>query len=148
MNEAIMGFLGTILGVVLTLVYQWFTFSLQRKDRFRLAALDKRLEKHQEAFTLWRQLFSLVHNEKGRTDKVLECQDWWFKNCLYLDPKARTAFRDAFQLAWEYNGRDELMRKEAWPKIVGAGDVIASSVDLPAIGDTMGRFEKIEKQRT
>jgi len=59
MNEAIVGFVGAILGVGLTLIYQWFTFRLQRKDQFRLAALDKRLEKHQEAFTLWHELLSV-----------------------------------------------------------------------------------------
>jgi len=145
MIEAIIGSFCTILGVGITLAYQWFAFRLQRKDQFRLAALDKRLEKHQEAFTLWHELFSLVHNKEERTDKVLECQDWWFKNCLYLDPKARSAFRDAFISAWEYDGKDEEMRKHAWPKISGAGDIIAAAVDLPAIGDMQDKLEKIAK---
>ncbi len=151
MNEATIGLvgtiLGTLLGVGLTLVYQWFTFKLQRKDLFRLAALDKRLEKHQEAFMLWHEMFLLVHNKEERTNKVLECQDWWFKNCLYLDPKARTAFRNAMLYLFDYDGKDEQMRREGWPEIAGAGDVIAAAVDLPSIGNTMEKFEKMNKRQ-
>ncbi len=33
--------------------------TLQLSNQLKLAALDKRLEKHQEAFTLWRSLLSV-----------------------------------------------------------------------------------------
>lgn len=34
------------------------------RHQLRLAALDRRLQAHQEAFTLWRNLLSKAHNEK------------------------------------------------------------------------------------
>lgn len=143
MSEAIIGLAGTTLGVGLTMAYQWFTFRLQRKDQFRLAALDKRLEKHQEAYTLWYELSSLVHKEKERDDKVQECQDWWPKNCLYLDPKARSAFCSAVMLTSVYDAKDKELAKQALSIISGAGDIIAASVGLPAIGDMVEKLNKL-----
>ena len=87
-----------------------------------------------------------VHKEMERSDKVLECQDWWFKNCLYLEPKARSAFRDALLSAWEYDGKDKETRKHDWPAISGAGDIVAAAVDLPAIGDMRNKMEKIKRE--
>jgi ABC-type lipoprotein release transport system permease subunit len=113
MKEALIGFIGTILGVILTLVYQWFTFKIQRKDQFRLAALDKRLEKHQEAYTLWRELISVIYDEKELLTIIFKCQDWWFKNCLYLQPEARRAFWDSFQFIFPDNPKDQFKLKES-----------------------------------
>ncbi len=64
--------------------------NIKAKNQLRLAALDKRLQAHQEAFTLWRELFSAIHSpDIGKA--VINCQEWWGKNCIYLEPEVREA---------------------------------------------------------
>ncbi len=69
--------------------------SLQLSNQLKLAALDKRLQKHQEAYSLWRKLlFSLNHKEKI-IPAIIECENWWDENCLYLGHEARSACKKA-----------------------------------------------------
>lgn len=63
-----------------------------------MAALDKRLQAHQEAFQRWRKLVAYAHGEEVGP-LVMECQSWWEENCLYLEPAARIAFSDAYTFA-------------------------------------------------
>ena len=65
-----------------------------------VAALDKRLEKHQEAFTLWRNLLFSLRDEDKIGTAIDESQKWWNKYCLYLSDEARSAFHTAIILAW------------------------------------------------
>ena len=60
---AIIGFAGTILGVIITIIVQSIIAKKDRASQFRLAALEKRLEIHQEAYSLWREMFFNLHNE-------------------------------------------------------------------------------------
>ena len=72
--------------------------NIKAKNQLRLAALDKRLQVHQEAFTLWRELFGAIHSpDIGKA--VIICQEWWGKNCIYLEPEVRRAFTDAYTAA-------------------------------------------------
>ena len=63
----------------------------ERKDKFRLAALDKRLDVHQEAYYRWSKMIHLRF-EADSTNYLLDCQDWYHKNCLFLDSKSRVEF--------------------------------------------------------
>jgi len=57
------------------------------ENKLRLAALEKRLEAHQHAYTLWRKLGNSIH--EGTLESVyFECEEWWDQNCLYLSPEA------------------------------------------------------------
>jgi len=67
-----------------------------------LAALDKRLEKHQEAFTLWRNLLFCLRDEVKIGTAIDESEEWWKKNCLYLSDEARSAFHTALILAVDF----------------------------------------------
>jgi hypothetical protein len=75
---------------------------MSQKHQLRLAALDRRLKAHQQAFTLWQEL-----DRNKTTDKIdsviLECQKWWDNNCLYLDTHARMAFIEAIHAARNHN---------------------------------------------
>lgn len=135
MAEAFIGLAGVVVGSVLMLTAQCWIARQRLRNQFRLAALDKRLEKHQEAFALWQSLVSAVHRPEERTKVVLQCQDWWYNNCLYLSPKAREAFRRAYMAAWEYNPKVAEMREKEWPRIMDPGRVIPAAVDLPPVGD-------------
>src|SRR4051812_8238761 len=112
---------------------------VSREHQLRLAALDRRLETHQQAFTLWRKLKSHIYGE-NIGEVVMECQTWWNANCLYLDPDAREAFVRAYLAASLH--KDLLAGntpaediKENWEKIEHAGAAIETGASLPPIKD-------------
>ena len=113
---------------------------LKAKHQLRLAAIDRRLEAHQEAFTLWRELMNHVHT-KDVGKAVLKCQAWWEKNCLYLEPEVREAFSDAYSAAHTHSalvkGRENVEPvKENWQRIIKAGQIILQAAQLPGLTTT------------
>lgn len=110
--------------------------SLQLSNQLKLAALEKRLKKHQEAYSLWRKLlFSLRHEDKIGP-AIDESQKWWEKYCLYLSDEARSAFYTAIILAVDFRHlprTDPEIIKEWFNKIYDAGKKIVEAVDLPLI---------------
>jgi hypothetical protein len=71
------------------------------RNQLKLAAIDKRLEAHQRAFSLWRELSSSIMTGKNINIISKKCEDWWWENCFYLDAESSNAFWDAFRLAPE-----------------------------------------------
>lgn len=66
---------------------------MKSKQQLRMAAIDKRLQTHQDALALW---FELLRAGRGDRAHVADkCYDWWNKNCLYLEPEVRAAFMTA-----------------------------------------------------
>jgi hypothetical protein len=61
---------------------------LRSRQQLRMAAVEKRLEVHQHAYMLWRKLLSNAHSN-AINPIILECQEWWRSNCLYLAAEAR-----------------------------------------------------------
>ncbi len=53
---AVTAFLGVLLGASVTGFVQYWISELDRAQQLRLAALDRRLDAHQKAYTLWRKL--------------------------------------------------------------------------------------------
>jgi hypothetical protein len=114
-----------------------------REHQLRLAALDRRLDACQQAFTLWRKLYSALHTDKITT-VVIECQSWWNGNCLYLDAQAREAFIRACVAA---NEHESLLKgltakcvtseeiKQNGDIIRAAGVAIVQGAALPPIKD-------------
>ena len=105
--------------------------------QMRTAALDRRLEAHQEAFALWRELVATVYSpEIGAI--VLKCQDWWDKNCLYLEPDVRQAFIQSYAAAHSHRTLVEARTKpevvtDHWDCVMRVGDLILAAVQLPAL---------------
>lgn len=113
--------------------------------QLRLAALDQRLKAHQEAYALWWKLMGMVHDNASIGGVIMECQDWWVKNNLYLEEEARKAFRIAYNSASTYcqiytelreadsieRQRREKALSESWESVVYAGEAIAKAVELP-----------------
>jgi len=115
--------------------------AMKSRNQLRVAAIDKRLQAHQEAFALWRKIFVSAH-ESNIGDVVRECQDWWNRNCLYLEPEARQAFSSAYWAASRHrqyldaNGQREGMANiitTNWEKIENAGEVLVKAVSLPGL---------------
>lgn len=111
---------------------------LRADQQLRMAAAEKRLAVHQEAFTLWRKLMMAAHTDQV-LKVVLACQDWWERNCLYLAPQARDGFNRAYHAA---SAHRELVQdrtnvelaKSNWQLILAAGDQIVAGVELPSLG--------------
>ena len=111
---------------------------LREKHQLKMAAIDKRLEAHQQAFSLWRKLFFKLHSNEI-SNVVEECQSWWEKHCLYLSPEAREAFYNAYFAASNHKsfieGRFGDSIKDNWATIKYAGETIVSGAELPTLGE-------------
>lgn len=103
-----------------------------------MAAVEKRLDAHQHAYMLWRKLRSNVYSNDINS-VVLECQERWRSNCLYLAPAAREAFRLVYCAAADHpsllearvSGADAIENYE----VIMRGEAIVSGVDLPTLGE-------------
>lgn len=108
------------------------------KNQLRIAAIDKRLEVHQEAFVHWRGLMAKMHTDEIRA-KVIECQNWWERNCLYLEPQARDAFSEAYHSAMSHrdmlDSGDGRLVRDNWDILMKAGQKIVEAVQLPGLTD-------------
>ena len=112
--------------------------SLQLSNQLKLAALDKRLQKHQEAYSLWRKLFFNLRKEEKIGPSIDECQKWWNENCLYLSDEARSAFHTAIFLAVDFRNiprTDSKEIKEWFNLIKAAAEKIVEAVNLPSLGE-------------
>jgi len=148
------GFLGALIVAFITTFVQWRiakkdreSRERERKDKFRLAALEKRLEIHQEAFYRWNKIIDLrFEEEPSKRQFIFDCQDWYYKNCLYLDSDSRLEFKRCinnvfdFKMYWsnwkstvkdskEYNNANALL-KQIFAQMQNTGEVIAKGVDI------------------
>jgi predicted acyl esterase len=111
---------------------------LKGNQALRMAASEKRLAAHQQAFSLWRKLYFSVHRDDV-WGVVLECQSWWDENCLYLSAEARDAFNRAYmaaghhrELAQNRDAAEDI--KKNFDVIRRAGDAIVAGAALPSLG--------------
>src|SRR3990172_1153451 len=134
MDPSIAGLLGSILGAFVALAGVFLQARLSGKAMqltYRLAAVDKRLQAHQEAFSRWIKIFWSVHDQEV-VDLVLEAQDWWRQNCIYLDPRSRDMFRKFLINAHSFRlteGAED--RKQLMAEFEQVGDFILEGVALP-----------------
>jgi len=146
-SDALVGLLGAVVGAAIAGAIQFTTSQSEQLDRYRLAAVEKRLQAHQEAFALWAKIIANVHDENTIGAVTNECHDWWTNNCLYLEEDARKAFRHSYICA--VNHKDYLKDrsqpetvKANWKDILAAGDALARAVALPPIGELVKEYEK------
>jgi hypothetical protein len=140
---AVISVIGTVVGASIVTLSQWFISKRERIDKFKIVALEKRLAIHQEAYTLWTELISVLHDSEKNSEVVIKCQDWWSENCLYLDSKSRDAFKNCYMLVYhyeEYKKNNEA--KETFDKIIDTGKYLAEGVNLPSLGEDEGKTIK------
>ena len=129
-----MSVVGTILGALMNRSFARGLEDIAHENRLRLAAIDKRLEAHQQAFAL---IWKLVNQRASETScgHTKNCNDWWADNCLYLTEEARQAFRamcNVLPLEASYNSRGELLHSGAtWALITTAFLETVEGVRLP-----------------
>ncbi len=118
----------------------------ERKDKFRLAALDERLKAHQQAYGLSVRFTSSLFDEKQKISLLQECRIFWDLNCLYLTTGARNAFRkayfdymhyDLYLSVWQeaHSTENKTKLQEAFDHIRNTPLLIARSIDLESMGD-------------
>jgi len=139
-SDAIAAFLGLLVGGAVTGLIQYGIAEADWKHQLRTAALEKRLQVHQEAFALWRSIRQLIESDVGKPSLIEECEKWWENNNLYLTAQAREAFVKAYHAAndiHKYRDVPEYSKlyKEAVENIKNAGKVIVEGVNLPPIID-------------
>lgn len=100
-----------------------FSESLKLSNQLKLAAIDKKLETYQEAYTLWIDLMLNIENnqtKEGRLknpdiEKTVEaCHIFWEKKCLYLSNQSRLLFNKAYRdaSAYTYYRQREIDKKK------------------------------------
>jgi hypothetical protein len=115
---------------------------MEGKQQLRMAAVDQRLQAHQDAFTLWRKMRASPKEEEGAA--IMECQKFWEENCLYLEPEVRQAFALAYT---SFANRRQLVDAaaeakfviEAWRNVMDFPNVLFDAIKLP-------RFTEVEKK--
>ena len=135
---AFVGLFGVIVGALIAAGSKLLMSAYERHHQLRMAALEKRLQTHQEAFALWAKFYNSLL--KPDFDNVFnECQDWWYSNCLYLEDEVRKAFRDiCFVDARIFN---DLVRAGVayddcrlhFSRIQSLGNIILRAISLPPI---------------
>ncbi len=114
---------------------------LHARQTLRFAALDKRLQAHQEAFGLFRRAQAVLHQPAELESRIAACLEWYNDNGLYLEPSARTAFWSAYYATLNYHSGvrrepyDPKGFKEDWTTITSALNSIAEAVGLPPLRD-------------
>jgi len=107
-----------------------------RKEVLRLAAVEKRLAAHQEAYELWCRLLWNLHDQKLGHETPVECQAWWRKNCLYLDARSRAAFWTGTVDAAMYQDLKTVNDpRETFKRLQDVLRYLAEGVGLPTIGE-------------
>ena len=125
-------------------------FDLERKDKYKLFAIEKRLEAHQQAFYHWRKLLLVIHGRdiEQTTRTLKDAQEFWNLNCLYLENKTRkdfteTIFRtsnhlsliDQWKMAPKSDDKEKANKniKENWDFVLRLGATIPQDVELEPI---------------
>lgn len=115
---------------------------LSQTAQYSLAAVERRLEANQQAYTLWYDLFHSLH-DPDLDNHVYACQQWWKENCIYLSDEVKQAFQDACRRADNHRNLQETGNTEAinanFEKIYQAGEILQADAELPS----MGRFMEI-----
>jgi hypothetical protein len=118
-------------------VYNSLLEELKARNQLRMAALDKRLQAHQEAFTLWRTMFTSSGAEMEIAAQ--ECRDWWNSNCVYLDGKVRDAFLEAVNQEYMRRSSPKSLDQlnEHLGKMFAFPNLLFASVQLPSLSEAV-----------
>jgi len=141
-SQTAVGLLGVLIGAGISAATSILLAWENRHLQLAMAALDKRLAAHQTAYALWWNIVRAVHQKDKIGHVVIEAEEWWKNNCLYLDAASRQAFRECLMFA--INHKDLLqgprskettvLVKESWNVIMKPGETLVESVALPSLG--------------
>lgn len=133
----------------------------ERIDRYRLSAINERLEKHQKAYEIWYNISLSIHSKES-IQISNNARDFWIKNCLYLTPKCREAFDNMIHQYSNYEiqrdiwkdakGEEKKERSRellvSLSKIISVGRIIQEEVDNSYTEpDTIKEIRKTEEDK-
>lgn len=142
-SKTLVGFLGIMIGGGIAASTSLLVAQENRRGQLAIAALDRRLETHQKAYSIWHDIWTSIHHEEQLRDILSKAFEFWKNNCLYLEPVSRQAFRDCIQFAASHkdllNGprTDEAKKlvNESWDIIMAPGRLLVEGVELPSLGE-------------
>ncbi|MDZ7871692.1 MAG: hypothetical protein U5L02_21260 [Rheinheimera sp.] len=107
-------------------------------------AVEKRLQVHQEAFCLWRQINGALGTD-FLPEIIKKCDEWWGNNSLYLEPEPRRAFLEAWvaarDLKWYQENSEQSLVTKCHHLINYAGEAITKAVELPKLNELIDTKE-------
>jgi hypothetical protein len=118
------GLVGVLVGATISAAVASIVALEARRVQLAASTWSRRLEVHQEAFSLWHQCWSVVHeqNQEKKYQILKKAEDWWFNNCLYLSEDARNSFKKMIMSVHMHSEILEMGRgkpkEEAWAKRV------------------------------
>ena len=153
--KAEIGFLRVIVGSGISATASWLAAKENRKQQWRIAAIDKRLEVHQPAYALCTRIAAIAWSG-NIGEVVIEGEKWRQDNCMYLDATSRNAFKICLFSVMHHGDlldvprpRDEETNKkikENWQKKMKPGRTQPADVTMPHLGIGKGSFEHISEQ--
>lgn len=118
--------------------YSQILETFKAQHQLRLAAVEKRLQVHQEAFCLWRRINGAIGTDY-LPEIIKECDEWWGNNSLYLEPEPRKAFLEAWvsarDLKWYQENSEPSLVTKCYQQINYAGEAITKAVELPRLNE-------------
>jgi len=143
-SKSAIGMIGVVVGALISGFFSYFISETNYKQQLRLAALDKRLEAHQQAFALWWEIRSNIYHDDKISDTIKKATKWWQNNCLFLGPKSRGPFYNCLIFAGEhanlvkygnpkYDNKKE--RRESWEVIMLPGKTLVEEMALPSLAE-------------
>lgn len=120
----------------------------------RIVAADRRLQAHQEAYTLWDKLMITVHKDENDAQiAAYACQEWYNKNCIFLGPRSRDAFMRAYFAAPKHpelkRSRDQESVEKNWAILIAPLDILFEEVALPPMShDVLDMQANIAREKT
>ena len=145
----------TLIGVLITVgVSIWNSRNIDKYNRvtslvietfksrndLRMACIDRRLQAHQEAFSLWSELTKSSADEFDELHT--KCSMWWDRNCLYLDTNVRSEFL-SYITTMKQHQQDE-SRVLSFEDIEKLPTAIYAASHLPPL--TQSELELVKKQ--
>lgn len=128
--------------------YNQILETFKAQHQLRLAAVEKRLQAHQEAFCLWRKINGALGSEH-LPEIIRECDEWWGNNSLYLEPEPRRAFLEAWvsarDLKWYQENSEASLVTKCHQQINYAGEAITKAVELPRLNELIDAKEPSKK---
>jgi hypothetical protein len=133
---ALVAFTGTIFGTLIAALSSACISKKNQTLQLRLAALDKRLEVHQEAYKLCALLSKeWIAAQESRNKVQAEFEDFWNSNCLYLGSKSREALAEVYKIYVRFgiDGMGNNIGSDFHNARMKAIRVLASEMNLPAL---------------
>lgn len=122
---------------------------LERKDKYKLVAVEKRLEAHQQAIIEWDIITKYLFDETDEKYKAIaRARNFWLSNCLYLEKNTRNEFdiiiRSVDNYVRDLNAYYEINEKvkregswknieRNWDRIYAFPEIVLRDVELEPI---------------